>query len=95
MNANFNVLFYTLINQLHTKESFRSYCGYVRPLTLLTCDLWYEGIFMTLETGIMFANGPISGKQANGSLPNCPLRVLDVQSGMFSSGGQGSQDVTG
>lgn len=68
---------------------------WLRPLTLLTCDLWYEGIFMTLETGIMFANGPISGKQANGSLPNCPLRVLDVQSGMFSSGGQGSQDVTG
>ena len=90
MTANYNALFHTVTNQL-----FRSYCVYVKPLTLLTCDLWYEGIFMTLETGIMFANGPISGKQANGSLPNCPLRVLDVQSGMFSSGGQGSQDVTG
>ena len=50
---------------------------------------------MTLDTGIMFANGPISGKHANGSLPSCPLSVLDVQSGIFRSGGHGSQEVTG
>ena len=50
---------------------------------------------MTLDTGIIFANGPISGKHANGSRPSCPLRVVDVQSGMLRSGGQGSHDVTG
>ena len=61
----------------------------------LTCGLRYEGIFITLDTGIIFANGPISGKHANGSLPSCPLRELDVQSGMLRSGGQGSQEVTG
>ena len=61
----------------------------------LTFGLWYEGIFITLDTGIIFANGPISGKHANGSLPSWPLRVLDVQSGIFSREGQGSHEVTG
>ena len=66
-----------------------------RKIKELTFCRWYEGIFITLDTGIIFANGPISGKHANGSLPNCPLRVLDVQSGIFKRAGQGSHEVTG
>ena len=69
------------------------WCKKIRHI--LTFCRWYEGIFITLETGIIFANGPISGKHANGSLPSWPLRVLDVQSGIFSKEGQGSHEVTG